>query len=384
MAGPWSAAVAWWRGRSQVRMVGGMMKRFFEFGGLVLVVATLTACSGGGKPAAPVSSLTVTVTQPQRQTVERQIVASGSVAAWQEMSLGVELTGIRVANVLVEPGARVVAGQPLLELDRRILEVQARQAEASLAQAKASAELAVAQAARGQTLLERNLISTNDFEVLRANRAKAEAQRESAEAERDNARLRLGFATLRAPDSGIVSARNVQPGQIVASGAELLRLIRRGRLEWRAEVAETDLPRIKTGDRVALRGPGGEPLEGRIRAVSPSINPQTRTALVYADLPEPGALRAGMFAEGRLRVGQADVIVVPRESVVFRDGFPYVFTVGEAGVVAQRRIDAGASYGDRIEVRSGLAQGDRIVVRGAGFLGDGDIVKVVAASATGR
>ena len=56
----------------------------------------------------------------------------------------------------------------------------------------------------------------------------------------------------------------------------------------------------------------------------------------------------------------------------------------QAGVVAQRRIDAGASYGDRIEVRSGLAQGDRIVVRGAGFLGDGDIVKVVAASATGR
>jgi RND family efflux transporter MFP subunit len=330
-----------------------------------------------------VSSLTVTVTLPQRQTVERQIVASGSVAAWQEMSLGVELTGVRVANVLVEPGARVVAGQALLELDRRSLEVQARQAEASLAQAKASAELAVAQAARGRTLLERNLISTNDFEVLRANRAKAEAQRESAEAERDNARLRLGFATLRAPDSGVVSARNVQPGQIVASGAELLRLIRRGRLEWRAEVAETDLPRIKTGDRVALRGPGGEPLEGRIRAVSPSINPQTRTALVYADLPEPGVLRAGMFAEGRLRVGQAEVIVAPRESVVFRDGFPYVFIVGEGGVVAQRRVDAGASYGERIEVRSGLSEGERIVVRGAGFLGDGDIVKVVAASAAG-
>ncbi|MBU3672258.1 MAG: efflux RND transporter periplasmic adaptor subunit [Sinobacteraceae bacterium] len=360
-----------------------MMRRFFEISGLVLVTAALAACGGSGKPAAPVSSLTVTVTQPQRQTVEREIAASGSVAAWQEMSLGVELTGIRVANVLVEPGARVSAGQPLLELDRRTLDVQARQAEANLAQAKASAELAIAQATRGETLLERNLISTNDYEVLRANRAKAEAQRTSAEAERDNARLRLGFATLRAPDSGIVSARNVQPGQIVASGAELLRLIRRGRLEWRAEVAETDLPRIKIGDRVGLRGPGGAAVEGRIRAVSPAINPQTRTALVYADLTEPGALRAGMFAEGRLRVGQAEVTVVPRESVVFRDGFPYVFTVGEGGVVGQRRIDAGASYGDRIEVRSGLTLNDRIVVRGAGFLGDGDIVKVVTSAAAG-
>ena len=348
---------------------------------IVLAAAlALSACSRGGNKAPAASSLTVTLVAAERRQIDREIVASGSVAAWQEMSLGVEVAGLRVANVLVEPGDKVVAGQALVELDRRTLDVQARQAEASLAQARANAELAISQEKRGATLLERNLISTNDFEVLRANRSKAEAQVVSAEAERDASKLRLGFATLRAPDAGVISTRNVQPGQIVSGGGELLRLIRRGRLEWRAEVSENDLPRIKVGATVDLRGPAGDVVTGVIRAVSPSIDPQTRTALVYADLEKPGALRAGMFAEGRLRVGKADVTVIPRQSVVFRDGYPYVFVMGEGGKVLQRRIESGPPQGEFIEVRSGLKDGEKVVARGAGFLSDGDIVKVVDGS----
>lgn len=360
-----------------------MKSRCFPLLALLGAALSLVACSRGGSGAPPAaSSLTVTVAVPQRRLIEREIVASGSVAAWQEMSLGVELAGIRIANVLVEPGARVRAGQPLLELDRRTLEVQARQAEANLAQASANAELARSQATRGESLLQRNLISTNDFEVLRASRARAEAQQVSAEAERDAAKLRLGFATLRAPHDGVISARNVQPGQVVSSGGELLRMIRNGRLEWRAQVAETDLPRIKVGARVELRGPSGESVTGRIRAVSPSIDPQTRTALVYADLAEPGALRAGMFAEGRLRVGEAEVTVVPRQAVVFRDGYPYVFVMGEGGKVLQRRIEAAPAQGEIIEIRGGLKGDERVVTRGSGFLSDGDVVKVVDGSSS--
>jgi RND family efflux transporter MFP subunit len=337
------------------------------------------ACSRSGRPAAPpVASMTVTVAEATTRSVEREVIASGSVAAWQEMSLGVELTGLRIAGILVEPGARVAAGQALLELDRRTLDVQARQAEASLAQARASLELAGAQAARGETLLARNLISGADFDELRANRAKAQAGLAAAEAERDAARLRLGFATLRAPDAGIISARNAQPGQIVSAGTELLRLIRGGRLEWRAEVGEIDLPQVKVGSAVALRAPDGTQVAGVVRAVSPAIDPKSRAALVYADLPEPGALRAGMFAEGRLTVGRAQVSLLPRESVVFRDGFPFVFVLGEDDRVVQRRIQTGAAQGEFLEVRSGLSPGERIVVKGAGFLGDRDLVRVVA------
>lgn len=373
-------ARGWLRGHHppEVRIVIDVISRKFIIVGVTLaVVLSLSACSRGGDKAPAASSLTVTLVAAERRQIDREIVASGSVAAWQEMSLGVEVAGLRVANVLVEPGDKVAAGQALLELDRRTLEVQARQAEASLAQARANAELAISQEKRGASLLERNLISANDFEVLRANRSKAEAQVVSAEAERDASKLRLGFATLRAPDAGVISARTVQPGQIVSGGGELLRLIRRGRLEWRAEVSENDLTRIKVGATVDLRGPSGDVVTGVIRAVSPSIDSQTRTALVYADLEKPGALRAGMFAEGRLRVGKAEVTVIPRQSVVFRDGYPYVFVMGEGNKVLQRRIDSGPPQGDSVEVRSGLKEDEKVVARGAGFLSDGDIVKVV-------
>jgi RND family efflux transporter MFP subunit len=330
----------WCRGHrpSEVRILGAVKPSKLLLVAVALAAAlTVAACSrGSGGDAPSASSLTVTLVAAERRPIDREIVASGSVAAWQEMSLGVELAGVRVANVLVEPGDKVIAGQALVELDRRTLDVQARQAEASLAQARANAELAISQEKRGASLLDRNLISTNDFEVLRANRSKAEAQVVSAEAERDASKLRLGFATLRAPDAGVISARNVQPGQIVSGGGELLRLIRRGRLEWRAEVSENDLTRIKVGATVDLRGPSGDVVTGIIRAVSPSIDPQTRTALVYADLEKPGALRAGMFAEGRLRVGTAEVTVIPRQSVVFRDGYPYVFVMGENNKVLIR------------------------------------------------
>ena len=140
-----------------------------------------------------------------------------------------------------------VPDKPLLRLDSRTLDVQFRQAEASVTQAQAALELAGANAARGDSLVEQGLISSSDSDKLRADLRSAEAQLITAQADRDAARLRLGFATLSAPDDGIISARSVQPGQVVSAGSELLRLIRRGRLEWRADLAEADLIRVKPG-----------------------------------------------------------------------------------------------------------------------------------------
>jgi RND family efflux transporter MFP subunit len=313
--------------------------------------------------------------------VEQALAVSGSVAAWEEMSLGVELAGIRVASVLVEVGDTVRAGQPLVRLDARTLEVQARQADASVAQAKASLDLARANAARGESLVKEGLISSSNLDELRATLTGAEAQLATAEADREAARLRLGFATLAAPDAGVISARTVQPGQIVSSGTDLLRLIRRGRLEWRAELTEGDLGRVRVGTPVELKSPSGQLILGKVRAVSPSVDPETRTGILYADLPAPGDLRAGMFAQGQVLLGATSAAVLPRESVVFRDGFPYVFVAsagrGAGFKVEQRRISIGAQRGDFTEVQGGLKPTERVVVRGAGFLSDGDLVREV-------
>ena len=340
----------------------------------------LTGCGARAKAPAAAPAMTITVGTPSSQNIALDVVASGSVAAWEEMSLGVELSGVRIERVLVEVGTPVKSGQALLLLDARTLAVQARQAEAGMAQARANLELARASATRGESMRAQNLISASNYETLHADLSRTEAQLTSAAADRDAARLRLGFATLRAPDAGIISARNVQPGQIVATGTELLRLIRRGRLEWRAEVAESDLIRLRSGARVELSGPGGELIVGKIRAISPSINPQTRTALIYADLPAPGSLRAGMFAAGRLRLGDAPALVLPREAVVMRDGYSYVFVLGENSKVAQHRVEVGSLQSDAIVIRSGLQPGEKVAIRGAGFLADGDHVRVVPGS----
>jgi RND family efflux transporter MFP subunit len=263
--------------------------------------------------------------------------------------------------------------------------VQARQADASVAQAKASLELARANATRGESLVKEGLISSSNADELRATLTSAEAQLAAAEADREAARLRLGFATLVAPDAGVISARTAQPGQIVSSGTDLLRLIRQGRLEWRAELTEGDLTRVRVGTPVELKSPSGQRILGKVRAVSPAVDPATRTGILYADLPTPGDLRAGMFAQGQVLLGATSATVLPRESVVFRDGFPYVFVArparpGESAAfnVEQRRISIGAQRGELTEVQAGLKPTERVVVRGAGFLSDGDLVREVA------
>ncbi|HEU0152906.1 MAG TPA: efflux RND transporter periplasmic adaptor subunit [Arenimonas sp.] len=347
---------------------------------LLLSTLLLAACADDAPPAEPAPSLTVSVAAPLQQTLPQRVVASGSIAAWEPMALGVELSGQRVAEVRVEVGDVVAKDQPLLQLDTRSLQMELRQAEAVLAQAEASLAVASANARRGETLRRERLISDSEADQLASGELTAKAQRQTAQAQLDNARLRLGFATLRAPAAGVISQRLVQPGRVVSAGTELLTLIRDGRLEWRAELPERDLIRITPGVAVELQGPDGAAVAGTVRAVSPALDAQSRTGVVYADLPAPGALRAGMYAQGALVLGDLPARTVPDQAIVERDGYRYVFVLGEGDVVAQRRVALGVREGGVVQVLEGLAGDEQVVVEGAGFLADGDRVRVVAAT----
>jgi RND family efflux transporter MFP subunit len=296
------------------------------------------------------------------------------------MQLGVELSGLRVTALRVDVGDRVAKGQVLLELDHRTLDAELRQAEAALAEAEAGVELAKVNLARGEALLSRRLVSNADWDQLRSALVQARARAATTRAQRDAAQLRRDFATLRAPDDGIVSKRLVQPGQVVAAGSELMRLIRQGRLEWRAELAEADLARVQPGARAQLPVAGGV-VEGTVRAVTPGLDPATRTGMAKVDLPDPGPLRTGAYVDGHIVTGSTEALMVPAAAVVLRDGYPYVFTVDAQGVVTRLRVRTGAQQDDWIEVLEGLEAGRAVVARGAGFLGDGDRVRVVQAAA---
>ena len=264
----------------------------------------------------------------------------------------------------------------LLRVDDRTMASQLAQAEAQVAEAATNLETARRRAARIRELADAQMVALQDAEEAEAQRDNARARLDTAMASRDAARVQRGFTVVRAPVDGVVSARSVQPGQVVGAGTELLRLIRDGRLEWRAELAEADLLQVEVGMPVRVESAGGL-VEGTVRRVSPALDAQRRTGTVYADLPDPGALRAGMFAQGRLALGRAQALLVPGDAVVRRDGRAFVFTVDAEGRVSERAVEPGAAHGDMVEVRAGLAQDQRVVARGAGFLGDGDLVRVV-------
>jgi RND family efflux transporter MFP subunit len=170
-----------------------------------------------------------------------------------------------------------------------------------------------------------------------------------------------------------------QPGQ------ELFRLIRGSRLEWRAEVSAADLAKLKPGMVATLTTPSGMRVQGRVRMVAPTVDPQTLNGLVYVDLPisQTGdTVRAGTFARGEFELGRASALTLPQSAVLLRDGFAYVFRLEERNKVAQTKVTVGRRVGDQIEISDGIAPEARVVASGAGFLADGDSVRVVDAPAT--
>lgn len=361
-----------------------MPARMIRCCSLLLAAALLSAC--GGKDDAPTAqadaasaALPVSLAPAQLQPMARTVLVSGPVTAYEEMQLGVEISGQRVTALPVDVGQWVKKGQVLLQVDPRTLDSELAQATASLRQAQAAQELARMNYERSSKLAAQQLISASSLDELRANRINAEAQTATARAARDAAQLRRDFADLRAPADGIISRRLVQPGQVVSAGTELLRLIRDGRLEWRAELPEDQLAAVAVGNTVDL--PYADTVvSGRLRAVSPGVDAQTRTGTVYADLPTPGPLKPGIYVEGRIVTGDGQALTVPTAAIVQRDGHSYVFGVNDKQQATRQRVRTGQAVQGRTAILDGLKAGDQVVVDGAGFLGEGDRVRVVPAT----
>lgn len=366
------------------------------------------AAPAGGTAARP--ALTVTVAQPQLTQAPVRLSANGNVAAWQEASVGAESHGLRLAAVHVNVGDVVKAGQVLATFAAESVQADLAQARASLQEAQALAAEATANAERARSLQPTGAMSQQQVQQYATADHTAQARVEAARAQLQAQQLRLRNTQVRAPDSGVISARTATVGAVVPSGTELFRMVRQGRLEWRAEVTQAELARIRPGHKVQVTAASGAIAQGAVRMVAPTIDPNTRNGLVYVDLPRmaneptPGRPKAastplggsdpraagsvgatflpGMFARGEFALGDTPALLVPQEAVVVRDGFSYVFVLGTGDRVQQRKVQTGRRLGDRIELLEGVDAQARLVVRGAGFLNDGDTVRVVPESPT--
>ncbi|MDH4390252.1 MAG: efflux RND transporter periplasmic adaptor subunit [Aquabacterium sp.] len=339
-----------------------------------------TSASLAATPAAINRSVLAVETVRLRQMkVDRNLGASGNVAASQEASVSPKTGGLRVARIHAQVGSRVKRGELMLEFDDDTLRAELAQLEANVAEAEAAAADAQRSADRARRVGESGALSAQQVEQLvtaeATSRARVRALKESVNLQQ----LRLQQARLVAPDEGIVSQRAATLGAVVPAGIELFRIIRGGRLEWRAEVPASELVRLAPGTAARIVLEDGTALEGRVRLVAPTVDPVTRQGIAYVDLPVAGALRPGMFVRGELLLGGGQSWVLPQSAVMLRDGFHVVATVGADQRVRFAKVGVGRRQGALIEISQGLAPEAPVVAKGAALLGEGDLVRVVGA-----
>ena len=346
------------------------------------LMATPSQAADAVKPMAEAKpALTVSVVQARSNTLPIKLAANGSVAAWQEASVGSEAGGLRVQELLVGVGDHVKRGQLLASFAAESVQADVALARAALAEAQANAAEALANADRARAVQGTGALSAQQVSQYLTQEQTAKARVASAQAQLDAQLLRLKHTQLLAPDDGIISARTATVGAVVGAGTEMFKLIRQNRLEWRGEVTSAELARIKAGTPVLVTAPGGAQAKGRVRMVAPTVDAATRNGLVYVDLQvAAGAaqnIKPGMFARGEFELGSSSALTVPQTAVVVRDGFSYVYRVAADQRVSQLKVQVGRSLGDQVEVLSGVKADERIVASGGSFLSDGDKVRVV-------
>ncbi len=353
------------------------MKNLFPL--TLMVLSLASQAKDAPAPATAKPSLTVQAVQPQASQWPQTLSATGSLAAWQEAVIGAEIGGQRIQQVLVNVGDRVKKGQLLVRLSPGTLQADLAAARASLQEAEVSARDAQAQAERAKPLRSSEALAAQQIDSLIAAADMAQARVASLKARLEADELRLAYTRISAPDDGVITARDAVEGALAQQGAELLRLQRGGRLEWRAEVPAADLAQLKAGQAVRLQPSGAAAVTGKVRTVSPRVDPQTRNGMVYVDLPAGSDLRAGLFARGDFVLGEKPVQTLPQTAVLLRDGFSYVFQI-DKDKVRQLKVEVGRRQGDRVEIRAGLNNGRPVVASGVGFLGDGDTVRLAPSS----
>jgi RND family efflux transporter MFP subunit len=238
-------------------------------------------------------------------------------------------------------------------------------------------------AERAKQISDSGALSSQQVNQYLTGEKTARAKMQSAKAQLDSQLLRLKYTRVLASDDGVISSRSATLGAVAAKGQELFRMVRQNRLEWRGEVTAAEMAQLRPGITVSVEVPNVGSIKGKIRSLAPTLDVKSRNGLVYVDLPDAAqhGLRAGMFARGEFEIGINTGLLVPQDAISLREGFSYVFKLGEQNgeltKVTQVKVQLGRRTGDSLEIRSGLQPDDRLVASGASFLADGDVVRMV-------
>lgn len=343
-----------------------------------------TGCERGAAMSAPSSSPRgVEVEEAVLREVRPSIVIPAVVEAAMRIDLAFRVDGF-AESFLVEEGDRVEVGQVLAELDRDELQRDLRAARASLTRAEANSRDAELRYQRQVKLLSRESTSTELYESALSRREILMAEQAEAQVRVEAAVEHLADAVLRAPVSGYVERRLLEPHEFASARTPVLVLTQLDTVTARAAIADSEIAQLQKGGPALVRIPSSADrvLRGTVVRIAVSADPSTRTVPVEVEVENPDLLlRAEQVVEIEIPIGEPQLLLLVPMSAVLRDvdrsPFCFMAIEGDSGTLAERRrVQIGALYAERVEVTSGLAPGETVIVRGQHFLRDGDPLAV--------
>jgi RND family efflux transporter MFP subunit len=376
-----------------------------QFAITLVSLAALGGCSSHEARKAPSPSQPVAVQTAAVETVAwpDSYDAIGTVRARKAATISSKLMGY-VREVKVRVGDRVRPGQTLLSIDARDLEANRQRAEAgrqearsaaaevdnAIAAAKANLELAQVTYKRFEDLYRKKSVSNQEFdeaatrlkgaqasyEMALAKKKQVQARIEQAEQEIRAVTVNLGYAEVVAPFAGVVTEKNVDPGNLAAPGVPLMTIEQTGDYRLEASVEESRLPLVRLGQTVPVRFDAlARTLPGRVAEIVPAVDAASRSFTVKIDLPAVAEMRSGIFGRAAFPATPRQAVVAPLGAVVERGQLQSVM-VADHGVARVRLVTLGRRSEDRVEVLSGLTAGELVIFPIPATLEDGARIEV--------
>jgi len=355
---------------------------------LALLVLTVAAsCSRGDAAPDTSAAASAVIVGPENVVVVKAEeirtgpTLSGAIEAERVATVRAEVPGA-VLTTFAEPGQRVGAGAVLARIDDSAIRDQALSARAAVATAQNADDIAKRELERSEALLKAGAIAERDLERARNGALAAQTQLANAKAIAASAEKQLAKTRITAPFAGVVSARQVNAGDVVQPGGALFTVVDPRSMRLEASVPSEALSAVRVGAPVSftVRGYPDERFEGRIERVSPTADPATRQVPIFVTIPnKQSRLVAGLFAEGRLERETRTGLVVPQTAVNENSGAPWVLKVQDGKA---QKVDVTLGLRDeqteRVEIARGVVPGDLLLVGAAQGMTPGTPLRIRA------
>jgi HlyD family secretion protein len=358
------------------------------------------------QPAASPTKPTISVLIAKRKPIAETLTVTGSFAAGELVLVTPEVEGLAVNEILAEEGDNVKKGQVLARLSSTQVDIQIAQTKASLARndaAVAQAQNQIQQAqinedrsksdlARTAKLRTSGVASVEQFDQRQAAFDLASSQLRAAElglvasnadravidAQMADLELRKSRTEIKSPVDGYISRRTVQIGGIGSGGGNaMFNIVANGTVKLMAEVPESDLPKVKLGQKASIVINGiDKPINGEVKLISPEVNETTRIGIAHIRVANGVRIPLGSFGRAEIALAASEGVTLPLTAVTFGEDGPTVQIVKD-GKVEVRKVITGLVGTESIEITGGVAAGEAVVARAGTFVRAGDLVTPV-------